>query len=180
MNESTKEFKPDDIIIELEGEKFRLVFDLNCFCEMEKMYDSVDSVIRMLLGTTPIPKAELVTYNGAKVLPSDIIIDGVTLDNYMKQVEGVRMAKHADTRNLLWLGCLHDHTKFNEFGEVVGYTITKEKLATFVTFKNIREVSAKIVTAIIRDLLPARQESKNVEVPAAQENTPIQLEYKPQ
>lgn len=169
MNDKTKDFKPDAITIEFGDEKFSLFFDLNCFCEMEKIYDSVDSVIQMLLGTDAIPNAELVTYNGVKVFPAEIRIGDTTLDNYMRKIEGVREAKHTDTRNLLWLGCLHDHTIFNEHGEITGYTITKEKLGTFVSLKNIREVNAKIVTAIIRDLLPATQEAKNVEVPEQQE-----------
>ena len=179
MNEKVSEFKPDDITVELGDETFRLFFDLNCCCEREKVYDSVASVIQMLLGTEAVPNAELVTYNGAKVLPRDILIGDVSLDTYMKRIEGVRVAKHEDTRNLLWFACMHDHTIFNEFDEIIGYSITKQKLGRLVTLKNIREVNAKIVTAIIRDLLPAKSDSKNVEVPAEQE-TPQILTHNPE
>ena len=50
---------------------------------------------------------------------------------------------------------LHDHTKFTEDGEVAGYTVSKAKLGQGVTLTNLREVNQKIITAVLRDLLPA-------------------------
>lgn len=155
MNEKVTVLKPEPIKVTLDDQEYSLYYDLNAFCEMEKIYDSVDTVLQMLLGTTPIPDLEQVTYCGAKCLAADIEIAGVPLTQYISRLSDVRKAKHSDTLNLLWLGCLHDHTEFDADGNVVKYTITKAKLGSMVTFANLRDVNSKIVTSMLRDLMPA-------------------------
>ena len=68
---SSAVFKPKPVELELNGEKYTLVYDLNAFCEMETMYDSVDTVINMLMGT-PAPDISKVTYCDAPCQSSDI------------------------------------------------------------------------------------------------------------
>jgi len=166
MNDLTKLFKPDDVVIELDGEKYRLVYDLNAFCEIEKIYDSVDTVLQMLLGTANIPELDKVTYNDAPVNADEIAIDGVPLTEYIVKNSTVKKAKHADTLNLLWAGLLHDHAIYDEFDEIKGYSISKAKVGAAVTFKNLREINAQIVLALLRDLLPpADENTKNATAP---------------
>lgn len=164
MNENATVFRPDDIVVTIDGVDYRLIYDLNAFCEMEKIYESVDSVLQMLLGASAAPDLSKVTIRGEAVDPDEILIDGVTLTTYINKVNKVKEAKHTDTLNLLWLGCLHDHTEFDSFGEIKRYTIAKAKLGAGVTFKNLREVNGKILTAILRDLVPS-EEVKNAEAP---------------
>lgn len=147
-------FKSKPVELVLAGETYTLVYNLNAFCEMETMYESVDAVIQMLMGT-PAPDLNKVTYCDAPCMATDIKIDGRPLTEYMQRLSNTPKAKYKDTLNLLWLGVLHDHTKFNADGEVEGYTISKAKLGQYVTLTNIREVNQKIVSAILRDLLPA-------------------------
>lgn len=152
------DFKPQPVLLTLgkpgEEQQYELLYDLNAFCEMETMYESVDSVIQMLMGA-PAPDLNKVTYNGAKVLAEDVLVDGKPLAAYINQLAGRTKAKYKDTLNLLWLGVLHDHTVYDDDGEVSKYTITKAKLGSMVTLTNLREVNSKIMTAILRDLLPA-------------------------
>lgn len=152
------DFKPQPVLLKLgkpgEEQDYELLYDLNAFCEMETMYESVDSVIQMLMGA-PAPDLDKVTYNGAKVLAQDIMVDGRPLADYISQLANRSKAKYKDTLNLLWLGVLHDHTIYDQDGEVAKYTITKAKLGSMVTLTNLRDVNAKIMTAILRDLLPA-------------------------
>ena len=144
---SSAVFKPKPVELELNGEKYTLVYDLNAFCEM-------DTVINMLMGT-PAPDISKVTYCDAPCQSSDIKIDGKPLTEYIQRLSDTPKAKYRDTLNLLWLGVLHDHTKFTEDGEVAGYTVSKAKLGQGVTLTNLREVNQKIITTVLRDLLPA-------------------------
>lgn len=169
------DFKPQPVMLTLgkpgEEQQYELLYDLNAFCEMETMYDSVDSVIQMLMGA-PAPDLNKVTYNGAKVLAEDVLVDGKPLAVYINQLAGRTKAKYKDTLNLLWLGVLHDHTIYDDDGEVSKYTITKAKLGSMVTLTNLREVNSKIMTAILRDLLPAlvkNAPAKNEEEGASEE-----------
>lgn len=166
MSNNASLFRPDDIIIDLgDNEKYRLVYDLNSFCEMEKIYDSVDTVIQMLFGSTATPDLAKVTYCKASINPDEVEIDGVPLTAYISKVSVGKTAKYEDSRNLLWLGCIHDYTVFDEYGDVKGYTISKAKLGTKITLKNIKEINAKILMCFLRDLLPKEDDSKNVEQP---------------
>ena len=167
MNEDAAVFRPDDIVVEVGGTEYKLVYDLNAFCEMEKMYDSVDSVLQMLLGVDSTPDLTKVTYKGGSVDPDEVLIGEVPLTVYINKVSKTKEAKHSDTLNLLWLGCLHDHTTYDEHGEIKGYTVAKAKLGSGVTFKNLRQVNGKILTAILRDLVPS-DSVKNAEAPEAE------------
>lgn len=174
MNKDAEVFKPDDIIITLDGKDYCLKYDLNAFCELEKIYPSVDNVLQMLLGTTAAPDLEKVTFQDKPVLASDIKIAGVPLAIYVNKINEVKEAKHSDTLNLLWAGCIHAYCDLNKFDEIIGYKLSKSKLGMGVTFKNLREVNAKILTAILRDLIPS-PESKNAEAPEVPEPQQPQL-----
>lgn len=171
MSETASIFKPNDIIVELDEVKYRLYYDLNSFCEMEKVYESVDNVLQMLLGSNGPPKPTNVTYCGAAVNAEEILIDEVPLTTFLAKVNMGKIAKNSDTINLLWMGCMHDHCVYDEYGEIKGYSITKAKLAAGVTFKNLREVNAKILVAILQDLLPNTDESKNEPAPEEAKET---------
>ena len=176
MNNKILNFKPKAISVELGETTYNLMFDLNAFCEMEKLYDSVDDVLQMLLGGgDDIPDLTRVTYCEAPCLAADIAIAGVPLTAYIeKNSKKIREAKHEDTRNLLWLGCLHDHTEFDAEGNVVRYTIGKGELAKHITLRNMRDINTKIVTAILQDLIPATNGADpNVETAEAPE-VPVQ------
>ena len=47
MNDDASVFKPDDVTVTIAGKEYRLIYDLNAFCEMEKMYDSVDRILNI-------------------------------------------------------------------------------------------------------------------------------------
>ena len=180
-NENAAIFKPDDVTIKLADDyEVRLVYDLNAFCELEKLYDSVDTVIQMVLGTQEnVDPEKLLTQvkTGNMFLDGNTItIAGTPLIDYLRKVH-TRQAKHADTLNLLWAGCLHDAAVYNEHDEITGYNVSKSKLGSYVTFKNLREINAKIIVALLRDLIP----SKNAEAPAEEEQpaAPTITETKP-
>lgn len=155
MNEKVLTFKPQPVTLTLGEETYVLYYDLNAFIEMEKIYDSVDSVIQMIMGQNKAPDLNEVMYNGVKCAAEDITIAGVLLTDYINKVDKPKTAKHSDTLNLLWLACLHDHTIYDDDGNVIKYTISKAHLGSLVTFANLKEVNAKIVAAILRDLIPA-------------------------
>ena len=82
MNETTKLFKPDAVTVDVDGTEYRLVYDLNSFCELEKMYDSIDSILQMLLGGNNPPDLAKVTYCDAAVLADDIKVGGTPFHVY--------------------------------------------------------------------------------------------------
>lgn len=158
------DFKPQPVVVELDGKEYTLLYDLNAFCTMETMYPSVDHVIQMLMGA-PSPDLSKVTYNDAPVSASEIMVDGTPLADYIVRLDTRTQAKYKDTLNLLWLGVLHDHTEYDADGEVAKYTITRAQLGKKVTLVNLREVNQKIMTAILRDLLPALVAARKNEEP---------------
>lgn len=165
-NEKVRAFRNDPIMVDIDGEQYELRYDLNAFCELEKIYDSVDDVLQMILGTSSAPDLKQVTYCDAPCLASDIKIAGTPLEVYIEKLNQVKQAKHSDTRNLLWAGIIHKFANYDGQGEITGYSISKAKVAHGVTFQNIRAVNAKIVTAILRDLIPVQDaEEGNVEAP---------------
>lgn len=169
MNEKVLTFKPQNVVVELGGEKYSLVYDLNAFCELEKIYDSVDSILQLILGVSPVTDLDNVTYKGEVIDANDVVLANMTLPDYLASKNPVKQVKHQDTLNLLWAGTLHNHTEYDEDGEVIRYTITKQKLGSMVNFKNLREVNTKIVTAILRDLLPDGEQGKNAVAQEVQE-----------
>lgn len=180
MNEKAAIFKPDDVTLQLSEElTVRLVFDLNAFCELEKLYDSVDAVIQMILGTqeaVDVNKLKTQVKCGDMFVDADTVtIAGTPLVDYLSKVH-VRQAKHEDTLNLLWAACLHDNARYNERDELTGYDISKRTLGSYVTFKNLREVNAKLITALLRDLIPTKNVQTPAEAPAEME---ADMEIKP-
>jgi len=167
MNESAAIFKPDDVVVTLEGQDYRLVYDLNSFCELEKIYDSIDSMLSQLLGAKK-PTLENLTYLAKPVNPEDIKVGEETLVDYVAKPTKSREIKYSDTLNLFWAGCLHDAAIFNGFNEITGYKISKAKLGSLITFSNMREINVKIVAAILRDLIP-----KNVEAPDGTQDSAV-------
>ena len=105
-----------------------------------------------------------------------VTIAGTPLIDYLSKVH-TKQAKHEDTLNLLWAGCLHDAAQYNEHDEITGYNVSKSKLGSYVTFRNLREVNAKIITALLRDLLPAKnvQEAPAEAPPVAEETPEVRL-----
>ena len=174
MNSDATVFKPDPIIVQVAGVDYSLVYDLNAFCELEKIYPSVDGILQMLLGTTAAPDLKNVTYRDITIEASDVKVDGTPLSMYVGKLSNAKEARHTDTLNLLWAGCLHNHIIYDNFGEIKSYSITKAKLGAGVTFKNLREINSKILMAILRDLIPSA-ESKNAEAPEPVEEKPPQV-----
>lgn len=176
-NENAAIFKPDDVVVNLSDDyQVRLVYDLNAFCELEKIYDSVDAVIQMVLGAQEnVDPEKLLTQVKVGEMPIDgktVTIAGTPLLDYIKKVH-VKQAKHEDTLNLLWAGCLHDAAQYDQHDEICGYNVSKSKLGSYVTFRNLRDINAKIIVALLRDLIPP----KNVE-PSAEEAQPAEKEEK--
>lgn len=174
MNEKAAIFKPDPVEVELAPDyKVTLVYDLNALCELEKIYDSIDQVIQMILGTNEdVDVNKLMTQvkcGDQFIEGKDVTIAGTPLMKYLTAVH-VKQARMTDTLNLLWAGTLHDNAKYDENDELIGYTVSKHKLGSYVTFRNMRVINAAIVTAILRDLVPA----KNVTEPAAPQEAPAQ------
>lgn len=170
MNNTAAIFKPDTITVELQGEEYALVYDLNAFCELEKMYDSVDDILQMLFGTASEDKSSVVSYNGTIINSDSVLIDDVPLSTYIAVNIKKLTSKHTDTRNLLWAGMIHKFAVYDADGEITGYTLSKAKVGTMVTFKNLRQVNARVVTALLRDLFPADDEAKNALAPATEAN----------
>lgn len=165
MNEKVLNFKPKAVTVEIGGETYSLVYDLNAFCELENIYDSVDMILQMILGNTATNDLENVLYKGETVDATDITVAGLNLVDYLASKNPTKQLKQQDTLNLLWAGTLHDHTVYNDDGDVERYTVTKHKLGTGVSFKNLRDINTAIVTSILRDLISAGDEddSKNGE-----------------
>lgn len=161
-NESALLFRPEPITVKLGEETYRLVYDLNAFCELEKIYDSVDDLLQALLGGSG--EKVTVTHKSEEVDAADIEVNGTPLPVLLGRMNKVRQLKHSDTLNLLWAGCLHDNAVY-EHDEIVGYTVSKTKLGSLVTIKNLPEVNLKVVAAILRDLVPD-EAIKNADAPA--------------
>ena len=164
---SANVFKPDPVKIVLGGTEYSLIYDLNAFCMMEKMYESVDAVIRMILGSPTVDVTQ-VTYNDAPVLADEIKVDGTPLSEFIARAVGAQSkATNADTRKLLWLGVLHDHATFDDDGNIASCDVTCGELGKHITFSNLGEVNAKIIAALVRDLVPVNAGEKNQKAPEA-------------
>ena len=86
-------FKPTDIVVKLGDNEHRLVYDLNAFAELEKIYESIDSILQMLLGTDVAPDMAHVTYLGAPVNAHDILVADVPLTAYITKISKPKDAK---------------------------------------------------------------------------------------
>jgi len=159
-------FRPNDTVFELNGNKYRLVYDMLAFCELEKIYGSVDEVLGMLFGDVAQKLEPAVTYNDSPINIEEVKIDNVPLALVLAEKDKQqRVAKHSDTLELIWAGMLHDNAIYNSDDEIIGYKLTKRRVAEAMTFRNYRELNVKIVEAIMKDLAPGlgEGETKNEE-----------------
>lgn len=148
-------FQPSDTVIELGENKYRLVFDMLAFCELEKMYGSVDTVLKMLFGEVAATLDPVVTYNGAEVMPSEILVDGKPLNVILQEkATASRKSVHSDTLNIIWAGMLHDNAIYNDMDEIAGYKVSKLSISREITLKNYARLNVKIIEAILKDLAP--------------------------
>ena len=166
-------FKADDVRVKLGDKEYRLVYDLNAFCELEKFYGSVDKILKMLFGGAAIADTT-VRHNGVEIDAHTITVGDATLDTLLVSLtaDNNKQATHTDTLKLLYAGLMHDAAIYNGNDEITGYSLTPARIGSLVTLKNIREINTQIVTAILRDLVPAKSDedtSKNAEAPDAAE-----------
>lgn len=172
-------FRPTDTVFELDGKKYRLIYDMLAFCELEKIYGSVDVVLGMLFGDVAQKLEPVVTYKDSPIDIDDVKVDDVPLALVLAEKDKQqRVAKHSDTLELLWAGMIHDNAIYNSDDEIIGYKISKRKVAESITFRNYRSLNVKIVEAIMKDLAPGLGEgdSKNEEIAEAprEATTPVQ------
>lgn len=153
-------FKPDTIEITLGSENFSLVFDMNAFVELEKIYGNMDAVIKMILGKSV--KEHVVKDGDVVIDAKDITVDGRPLTDILASVDAQKSsATTTDTLNILYCGLMHDLAIYNNHGEITGYKMSKQKVGSFINFKNIKDINIKLVMAFIQDLIPSSGESKN-------------------
>lgn len=175
-------FKPDDTIVEIGENKYRLVFDMLAFCELEKKYGTVDVVLEMLFGELAEELEPVITYNEAPINIDEVKVDGAPLAMVLSSKKSEkRVAKHSDTLELIWAGMLHDNAIYNDLDEIIGYKVSRRKIASEITFKNYAKLNVKIIEAFIKDLAPniGVGDEKNVaeapkEMPAIQLVTPTE------
>lgn len=160
-------FKPDVSKITLGDIDYNIFFDMNSFIELEKIYGSVDAVLKLILGlsnnTEPVVK-----FNGGVIRAEEITVDNELLTDLLTRQRTVT-ATYSDSLNFLYAGLMHDAAIYNADDEIVGYNIKKARLASNITFANIREINSKVVMAILKDLVLTPDETKNVEAPKAAE-----------
>lgn len=164
-------FKADDVKITLGDTEYRLVYDLNAFCELEKTYGSIDNILKLILGGATADVDKTVAVDGKEVPVEQVTIGGKPLSEMLDAMLNTPKATHQDTLNLLYAGTMHDAAIYNEHDEITGYKTSKSKLGAQVTLRNVREVNAAVVAAILRDLVPAQnnEAGKNTEAPDAAE-----------
>lgn len=170
---TAKFFKPDDIKVTLGDKEYRIVYDLNAFCELEKKYGSLDTILDLVLGK---PSDVTVTVR----MPSDdgqitlhdnfdtnnIVVGTTPLTALLPRLTEAKQSTLSDTLELLYAGLMHDTAIYNQHDEITGYSITKARIGSRVTLNNVREINSQIALALLRDLIPAQSdESKNVEAP---------------
>lgn len=166
-------FKADDVKITLGETEYRLVYDLNAFCELEKIYGSIDDVLKLILGAPEIAaEAEIKNDDEttSTIAVDKITVGGTPLTSILQKASSSPKATMADTLNLLYAGLMHDAAIYNTHDEITGYKISKSRIGSHINIANVREVNARIVAAIIRDLVPAKSDDtgKNVEAPEAE------------
>lgn len=163
-------FKHDDIKITLGGKEYKLVFDLNAFCEIEKRYGSVDKVLSMVLGGAA-QMDTTVKCKGYEVDPKEVTIGDATLDTLLPKLTDTQpTAKLTDTLVLLYIALMHDTAVYNANDEICKYSISEARLGSLVDMSMLREINGKVVAALMRDLVPSKaDDGKNAEAPEAAE-----------
>ena len=160
VENSASIFKPQTVEVELCGEKYSIVFDMNAFIELEKIYGTIDAVIKKVLGKS---KKEHIVKDGDTIIDAkDITVDGKPLDSILSELDASsKDATVTDTLNILYCGLMHDLAIFNEHDEITGYKVSKQKIASMINFKNLKDINVKLVVAFIQDLMPSEGETKN-------------------
>ena len=160
VNSSTI-FKPEAITLELGGETYSLIFDMNAFCELEKIYRTINAVIKKVLGGSA--KEHKVFYKDELIEANTITVDGKPLVSVLNELdkEANETATATDTINILYCGLMHDLAIYNEHDELIGYKKTKHEIASHITLSNLKEVNIKLVAAFVQDLVPNIAELKN-------------------
>ena len=160
VDNSASIFKPQTVEVELGGEKYPIVYDMNAFIELEKIYGTIDAVIKKVLGKS---RKEHEVKDGDTVINAkDITVDGKSLDVILAELDASSEdATTTDTLNILYCGLMHDLAIYNEHDELVGYKVSKHRIASMINFKNIKDINVKIVIAFIQDLMPSAGETKN-------------------
>ena len=160
VENSASIFKPQTVEVELGGEKYPIVYDMNAFIELEKIYGTIDAVIKKVLGKS---RKEHEVKDGDTVINAkDITVDGKSLDVILAELDASSEdATTTDTLNILYCGLMRDLAIYNEHDELVGYKVSKHRIASMINFKNIKDINVKIVIAFIQDLMPSAGETKN-------------------
>lgn len=153
-------FKPEPVQVTFGDNTYNIMFDMNAFVELEKIYSTVGSVIKKVLGNSK--KEHIVTIDGKKVDPSTIMVDSAPLTQFLAKLDSeYSETTTSDTLNILYCGLMHDLAIYNEHDEIVGYKVSKQRIASYINFKNLKEINFKLVLAFIRDLVPSENEAKN-------------------
>lgn len=160
VDNSASIFKPEHIEVELGGEKYPIIYDMNSFIELEKIYGNIDTVIKKVLGNS---KKEHVVKDGDAIIDAkDITVDDKPLDKLLSEIDAASSdSTITDTLNILYCGLMHDLAIYNEHDEIVGYKVSKQKIGSMINFKNIKDINVKLVIAFVQDLIPSKGESKN-------------------
>lgn len=153
-------FKPEPVTVTLGGDTYSLVFDMNAFCELEKIYRTVDTVIKKVLGKSR--KEHKVLFKGTAVSAEDVTVDNKPLTAILADLDAdTDAATTTDTLNILYCGLMRDLAVYNEHDELIGYKKSKREIGSLITFRNIRDVNVKLAMAFIQDLVPTAAETKN-------------------
>ena len=156
-------FKPTDIVLDVNGKKEKIVFDMNAVLELEKLYGSIDTVFKMLF--TQAADNHVVKVAGVDTDINTITVDGSPLVQHLRVEDASTKSTIKDTINLLWVGLLHNHAKRDEDGEIISCDITKGMLRENISFKKqLAEVNTQIVSALIRDLIAPDNEEAQGEI----------------
>ena len=163
IENSSSLFKHEPVTIELGGNTYEIVFDMNAFCELEKIYKSVGNVLKKVLGSGR--KEHKVFYKDALIEAADVAVDGQSLALLLTQLDRQNdeesTATVTDTLNILYCGIMRDIAIYNEHDEITGYKISKAASGRCIDLKKIAECNLKIATVMMRDLLPTEAEAKN-------------------
>lgn len=158
IENSASLFKSEPIEVTINNENYSLVYDMNAFIELEKIYGTVDNVIKKVLGKAK--KEHVIKVDGVVTGADKVTVDDTPLSTFIATNE-TSDATTTDTINILYCGMMRDLAIYDEHDEIVGYKVSKRKIAAGITFKNLREVNMKLAMAFIQDLMPTAGETKN-------------------
>ena len=163
-------FKPDTLSVTIGDSSYAVVFDMNAFCELERIYGSVDKVLKLMLGTTTNAADKTVRVKGELYDPTEITVGAATLDTLLDGMFKTQTATLGDTLNLLYVGLMHSLAVYNANDEICKYSLSKVRVGSILTPATAAEINGIIVKALFRDLIPAKNgdDEKNVGTPEAE------------